>query len=208
MVLFEAIMTKYKGSDLIAVEPELGNDKRKVITYFHDKCCFHALDYKQHKKSQGCLIHQNDNGNIIADAREIIYPGSKGDTWWDTEQLLKQIKCAIAIHNCKMTTEDRLVKGIEAVLTEQGFNVSRMKAKCSPYWGWCKYCYCQVPKTFFEDSKQLALQYLDMCSLETIRCAYQKGLTGEAAEWTVKGQKFHYSVLNCVMMLIETMVNR
>ncbi|KAK0467486.1 hypothetical protein IW261DRAFT_1553872 [Armillaria novae-zelandiae] len=263
-------MTKYEGPDLIPVEPKLRDGKRKVITYFHDECCFHALDYK------------DNNGNIIADAREIIYPGLKGDAWWDTEQLLKQIKHAIAIHNhvqpdtialfvfdqssahalllpnalnawnmnksnggkqklCKdtiipqsnpsmeqhgqwqkMTMEDGLVKGMEVVLTERGFNVLKMKAKCSPvcpienkdccmaqllshqedfknqilmlamviqevghecifllkfhcelnpieiYWGWCKYCYHQVPKTSFEDSKQLALQYLDTCSLEMI----------------------------------------
>ncbi|KAF8220679.1 hypothetical protein L208DRAFT_1167124, partial [Tricholoma matsutake] len=33
--------------------------------------------------------------NIVDEARKIIYPGSKGDAWWDTEQLLAQVKHAI-----------------------------------------------------------------------------------------------------------------
>jgi hypothetical protein len=37
------------------------------------------------------------DGKIIEDARVIIYPGSNGDPWWDTKQLLAQIKTAIQI---------------------------------------------------------------------------------------------------------------
>lgn len=32
----------------------------------------------------------------------------------------------------KMTTDDGLAKGLQQTLTERGFNVSGMKAKCSP----------------------------------------------------------------------------
>lgn len=37
------------------------------------------------------------DGKIIEDAHVIIYPGSNGDPWWDTKQLLAQIKSAICI---------------------------------------------------------------------------------------------------------------
>ena len=63
------------------------------------------------KKGRGRLIHISDfineidgrlvlkdaNGNIIRDAQKIIYPGSNGDPWWDTEQLLAQTNKAIDI---------------------------------------------------------------------------------------------------------------
>lgn len=63
------------------------------------------------KKSRGRLIHVSDfvneitgrlvvrdkNGKIIKDARKVIYPGSKGDPWWDMVQLLAQVKDAIKI---------------------------------------------------------------------------------------------------------------
>jgi hypothetical protein len=158
------------------------------------------------KKSRGRLIHVSDfitegtgrlvqrdqDGIIIADAREITYPGAKGDPWWDTDQLIKQVKRAIKIHNDihpgvtalfifdqssahaslpegalrafsmnksnggkqpkqndtvipqsnpsaaqrgkvqKMTTVEGEAKGLQAVLVERGFDVSKLKAKCSP----------------------------------------------------------------------------
>lgn len=40
---------------------------------------------------------RNKDGVIIKDARQVIYPGSKGDPWWDMEQLLVQIRAAIKI---------------------------------------------------------------------------------------------------------------
>ena len=63
------------------------------------------------KKGRGRLIHVSDfineehgrlalqdgDGNITRDARKIIYPGSNGDAWWDTQQLLVQVKEAISI---------------------------------------------------------------------------------------------------------------
>ena len=63
------------------------------------------------KKSHGRLIHVSDfinektgrlvvmdeSGEIIKDAQKIIFPGSRGDAWWDTDQLLAQIKPAIEI---------------------------------------------------------------------------------------------------------------
>jgi hypothetical protein len=45
----------------------------------------------------GHLIRCNSDGTIIEDARKIIYPGSNGDAWWDTAQLLDQVKQAITI---------------------------------------------------------------------------------------------------------------
>lgn len=124
MAEFQARMTTYDRKTLEATEPKLPNGVKKVIAYFHDECCFHALDYMKsawlaegqtvlQKKSRGRLIHVSDfitevtgrlvrrdkDGNIIADARQIIYPGSKGDAWWDTEQLIVQIRKAVKIHN-------------------------------------------------------------------------------------------------------------
>ena len=64
------------------------------------------------KKGKGCIIHisgfinaedgclalHDKLGEIVEEAREIIYPGANGsDAWWDTEQLLKQVKCAVWI---------------------------------------------------------------------------------------------------------------
>ena len=63
------------------------------------------------KKGRGRLIHISDficsetgrlvlrdqDGKIIRDARKIIFPGANGDPWWDTEQLIVQIKSAIEI---------------------------------------------------------------------------------------------------------------
>ncbi len=65
------------------------------------------------KKGRGCLIHIsnfineedghlvecNSSGNIVRDARTVIYPGSNGDAWWDTKQLLIQMKKPIKIFN-------------------------------------------------------------------------------------------------------------
>ncbi len=47
MALYEAQMTHYEGPDLKPMEPQLSPDVKKIITYFHDECCFHALDYKK-----------------------------------------------------------------------------------------------------------------------------------------------------------------
>lgn len=51
------------------------------------------------KEETGRLFEKNSAGEIIRDAQVIIYPGSGGDNWWDTEQFLKQIDLAIDIHN-------------------------------------------------------------------------------------------------------------
>ena len=44
----------------------------------------------------GCLIIPNSNGTSPIpeenDAQKIIYPGAAGDLWWDTAQLLEQMR--------------------------------------------------------------------------------------------------------------------
>jgi hypothetical protein len=45
----------------------------------------------------GRLVLRDSHGEITQDARKIIYPGSNGDPWWDTNQLLTQVKTAIQI---------------------------------------------------------------------------------------------------------------
>jgi hypothetical protein len=47
----------------------------------------------------GRLVIKDEGGQIVKDARKIIYPGANGDPWWDTQQFLAQVKDAIAIHN-------------------------------------------------------------------------------------------------------------
>ena len=39
----------------------------------------------------------DQDGNILRDARKIIYPGSNGDAWWDNEQLMARIRSATEI---------------------------------------------------------------------------------------------------------------
>ena len=48
------------------------------------------------EEENGCLIIHNE-GNVVKDARCIIYPGVGGDPWWDHVQLLVQVDKAIAI---------------------------------------------------------------------------------------------------------------
>jgi hypothetical protein len=50
-------------------------------------------------EEDGRLVIRDEHGNITCDARKIIYPGSNGDPWWDTDQLLTQVQNAIDIFN-------------------------------------------------------------------------------------------------------------
>ncbi|KIK51468.1 hypothetical protein GYMLUDRAFT_181408 [Collybiopsis luxurians FD-317 M1] len=36
------------------------------------------------------------------------------------------------------------------------------------YWGWCKYCYRQLPKKTFQDAKDAAFKYLSACPTDDI----------------------------------------
>lgn len=45
----------------------------------------------------GRLVCRNSDGTITRDARKVIYPGLNGDAWWDTNQLLVQMRDAISI---------------------------------------------------------------------------------------------------------------
>ncbi|KAE9392941.1 hypothetical protein BT96DRAFT_967294 [Gymnopus androsaceus JB14] len=122
MAKYECRMAKYEGPQLKRVEPILEPGEKEIITEWHDESSFHALEYKTsawlglnqtilQKKTRGRIVHVSDLinevtgrlvvrdacGKIIRDAREIIYPGSQGDAWWDTAQLLEQIRKAISI---------------------------------------------------------------------------------------------------------------
>lgn len=214
---FEERMTKFEGPELTRVPPSLKDGEKEVIPLFHDESCLTVNDFKAkawlapgqtilQKKGRGRLIHVSEfinpltgrlvlhdqHGNIIDEARKIIYPGSNGDPWWDNEQLLSQVKHAIQVFekahpNCvalfifdqssahaslgpdalkasemnksdggkqrkqrdtvipennpfpqhrgevqKMTLPDGTPKGMARVLTERGFDVSKMRAKCAP----------------------------------------------------------------------------
>ena len=122
MAKFEERMTKFEGPELRRVAPMLREGEKEIIPQFHDESCLTVNDYKVkawlgpgqtilQKKGRGCLIHVSEfinpitgrlvlhdaQGNIVDEARKIIYPGSKGDAWWDTEQLLAQVKHAIEV---------------------------------------------------------------------------------------------------------------
>ena len=214
---FEKLMAKYEGPELKKIMPDIKEGQKQIIVQYHDECCFHVNDEARNlwlrdgeqplrKKGRGRLIHVSDfineengrlilldeNGRIIRDARKIIHPGANGDPWWDTKQLMDQIKSAIEIFEAahpgcqalfifdqssahaslppdalkafemnksdggkqrkqcdtiipqsnpdphfrgqpqKMMTSSGQPKGLQAVLEERGFNVSHLKAKCSP----------------------------------------------------------------------------
>jgi hypothetical protein len=115
-------MAQHAGLELKKIMPEPIEGQRPIIIQYHGESCFHANDDAQNlwlraseqplrKKGRSRLIHVSDfineedgrlvlldaDGKIIEDARVIIYPGSNGDPWWDTKQLLAQIKTAIQI---------------------------------------------------------------------------------------------------------------
>jgi hypothetical protein len=119
---FEPFMAKHEGQELKKVMPEVPEGQQRIIIQYHDECCFHANDDARslwlregeqplRKKGRGRLVHVSDfineedgrlvlldeNDQIVRDARKIIYPGANGDPWWDTKQLMDQIKSAIEI---------------------------------------------------------------------------------------------------------------
>ena len=49
------------------------------------------------KEENGCLIVCNEEGDVVKDARCIIYPGMGTDAWWDHAQLLVQLDKVIEI---------------------------------------------------------------------------------------------------------------
>ncbi len=40
----------------------------------------------------GCLVVLNPDGTVHCKARQVIYPGSNGDPYWDCVQLIEQVK--------------------------------------------------------------------------------------------------------------------
>ncbi|KAJ3722699.1 hypothetical protein DFJ43DRAFT_1042097 [Lentinula guzmanii] len=101
----------HERTDLERKPPLLLQGGKEIIAQFHNELGFHVNDFKVsswlgpgqlilQKKGQGCLIHvsdfineangclicQDEVGNIRQDARQIIYPSSNGNAWWDTQQ--------------------------------------------------------------------------------------------------------------------------
>src|SRR6266853_5830106 len=55
----------------------------------------HVSDFV--KEENGRLIVHNEEGDVVKDARCVIYPGMGADAWWDHAQLLVQLDKAIEI---------------------------------------------------------------------------------------------------------------
>ncbi len=99
----------------------------------------------------------------------------------------------------------------------ESFNESSNKFLILQYWGYVKYHYHEVFKSTFTEAKQIAIQSLDACPIETIwhfinwswcfMSAYCLGLTGKVAEWVVRKQKSHCSVTQHAMLAIDSILN-
>ncbi|PCH44458.1 hypothetical protein WOLCODRAFT_154500 [Wolfiporia cocos MD-104 SS10] len=114
MARLERRMAHFEGPELTRVAPTLVPGETEVVAVFHDESCFHVNEYKRsawlaegqtilQRKGRGHLIHVSDfitsetgrliqydvNGTAVRDAQRIIYPGTNGDPWWDTDQLIK-----------------------------------------------------------------------------------------------------------------------
>ncbi|EDR06554.1 uncharacterized protein LACBIDRAFT_300092 [Laccaria bicolor S238N-H82] len=119
MAEFESRMARYEriGDDLQRISPLLQLGEKEIIPEFHDESSFHAFEHTASvwlhsteqiipKKDRGRLIHISEyieaengrlvvngpNGEVLKEARQIIYPGSNGDPWWDSKQLIDQVK--------------------------------------------------------------------------------------------------------------------
>src|SRR5882724_9403416 len=55
----------------------------------------HILDFINEEDGQ--LVLLDADGKIIDHVHVLIYPGSNGEPWWDTKQLLAQINAEILI---------------------------------------------------------------------------------------------------------------
>lgn len=109
----------YDNDDLLVENPLDIGEKRQTIMIYHDESTIHANERPSRawllpntpdfrSKSAGRLIHISDfiletssTGRLYIDSTEgepeedaavVIYPGSKGDKWWDCEQLIAQVK--------------------------------------------------------------------------------------------------------------------
>jgi len=99
----------------------LAPGEREIVPNFHDESTFHGNEESRsawlrkdeqplQKKGCGKLIHVSafinpetgrliyiDESGFIHDSMKIIYPGSQGDAWWDTDQLLVQMADTIEV---------------------------------------------------------------------------------------------------------------
>lgn len=46
----------------------------------------------------GRAVIRDESGNVVKDARRIIYPGPSGDLWWNSRQVIAQVRDLLAIH--------------------------------------------------------------------------------------------------------------
>ncbi|KAF9507952.1 hypothetical protein BS47DRAFT_1366268 [Hydnum rufescens UP504] len=132
-------------------------------------------------------------------------------------------RCCMAHLLSKQDDFVNQISMLEAAITARGhlcLFLPKFHYELNPiemYWGYAKYCYWEVFKTSFAEAKEIAIQSLDACPIETIQhfinrswcfmSAYCLGLTGKAAEWAVRKQKSHHSVAQHAMLAIDSILN-
>jgi hypothetical protein len=121
MAEFKRRMARYEGPKLRHVAPNLAPGECEIVPNFHNESTFHANEESRsawlrkdeqplRKKGRGKLIYASafinpetgrliyiDKTGSICDSMKIIYPGSQGDAWWDTDQLLVQMADAVEV---------------------------------------------------------------------------------------------------------------
>jgi len=112
-------MSQFEGDNLeIQINPSLKENEKEHVFVTHDETIFYANDGRKsgwapnneqplRKKGQGLSIYISDflcetigrlrlhneqnNLNILHEARVIIHPGKNRDGYWNIEQLIKQV---------------------------------------------------------------------------------------------------------------------
>ncbi|KZT68737.1 hypothetical protein DAEQUDRAFT_745617 [Daedalea quercina L-15889] len=107
MALYERHMVQWvvegDGSEMVQKDPQLGEYKANVWLRVGEQKLMkkgrgriiHVSDFVE--EENGRLIIHDEAGQIVKDARHIIYPGTNGDPWWEHTQLLAQVDNAIDI---------------------------------------------------------------------------------------------------------------
>ncbi|KAF9256885.1 hypothetical protein L218DRAFT_975291 [Marasmius fiardii PR-910] len=96
MVEYERRMAQWELTDdaLTHIPPVLRLGEKEIIPQFHDESTFHMNDFRTTAwLAEGQTVLQKKGQG----PHHIIYPAANRDAWWDTKQLLEQVKEAITL---------------------------------------------------------------------------------------------------------------